>query len=328
MASGIVALEKAQVGIETTPGTLVAADMVLVCEQGGSYQPMIDRQLIEDNHGLLVGVVDLDVMKGSQFTYRHVLDYEQVLLPLLTGIKSITASGTATPYTWAFEPDPAAVETLKAATVEYSVFDGTTRHLQREFGFGTTSRFAITGGFNQPAMIEVDMFGRAPQTSTFTASQAALTRELIPSNLFGLHIDTSWANLGNTQKTGIIRSFRYEVNTGAAPNYTLDQRTDLDMTGLRRGMISGTVELVLEYDANGDAEYDAWEAGTRRFYSLECAGSGSRTMVLQACVELTENPVFGEADGLRTVTLRGAMRYDATSGNFMNVTVANALAAF
>ena len=324
--TGIVALEKAQFGIETTPGTLVAADTVLVCEGGGQYQPMIDRQWIQDNHGLLAPVAYLDVMKGAQFSFRHALDFEQILLPLLTGIQSGTPAGSD-PYTWTFLPDPATVEDLKAATLEYSIFDGTTRHLQREAGFGTCSRFAITGGFNQPAMIEYDMFTRAPQTSTFTASQAALTRTLVPSNLFGLFIDTSWANLGTTQKEVILRSFRYEVNTGAAPNYTLDQRTDLDFTGLRRGMILGTVELVLEYGAAGDAEYDAWEAGTNRFISLEVA-VGSKTLVLQAHIELTENPTFGEADGLRTVTLRGQMCYDATSTNFMNVEVVNALAAF
>jgi len=239
---------------------------------------------------------------------------------------SVTPAGSD-PYTWTFTPDPSTVETLKAATLEYSIFDGTTRHLQREAGFGTCSRFVITGGFNQAAMLEFDVFARAPQTSTFTASQAALARTLIPSNLFGLFIDTSWAALGTTQKTDILRSWRYELATGAAPNYTQDQRSDMDMTGVRRGRILGKVELVLEYGAAADAEYDAWEAGTKRFVSLEAA-VGTKSLALQAHIELMEDPGFGEADGLRTVTLRGRMLNDATSGNFMNVEVVNALAAF
>lgn len=322
--SGLVALEKAQFGIESSAGSLVAADTVLACEGAGQFAPSITRQLVPDNQGLLVPTAHLDVASGTVFSYRHTLDFEQILLPLETGLLAATVSG-AGPYMWVYTPSSAAPDDLASATIEQSIYDGTTRHLEREFGFMTTRRFAISGELNQPAQIEVDMFGRKSQSSTFTAAQSPLTLNRIPSNLFGLFIDTSWANLGTAAKTGILRSFNYEIITGAEPNTTLDQRSDLDMTGIRRGPIAGTVELNYEYDADADAEFDAWVAGTNRFISLE-ATVGTNILLLQAHIELTEDPTFGEEDGLRTVRLRGTMVDDPVSGNFANVDVTNDIA--
>lgn len=325
MATALNALEKLQMGIETTAGTLVAADTVIVADSGGTFTPEIDRQAITDVHGVLAEVDDLDVRKGSLLSVTHSLDYEQVLIPLVTGLKGVTTPTGVGPYTWTVTPAVSAPEALSAATFEVSFTDGTTRHLEREFGYGTCSHMAISSTFNAPATITADYFGRAPQTSTFTGALTELSRELIPGSSFGVYIDGTWAGLGTTQKSGLVRSFTLDLLTGAAPKYTLDARSDLDMGGLTRGMVTGTLELVMEYSADGDAEYDAWESKTRRFISLEATGSGTRSLKLQGCFEYTTPPAFSVEEGLRLVTLTGALRYDPTSTNVVSAEVVNDL---
>lgn len=327
MAAGVVSLEKLQLGIETTAGTLVAADTVIPVENGGTFEPIIDRQHLDEAQGVRAMVQHLDVSKGSRITYRHSLDYENILFPLNCGLKSDTPTGTG-PYVWTINPDPTVVEALNAATFEFRVFDGSTAHLQREVGFGTCESFTIDINANQPAMLEASFFGRKSQASTFTASQTAIAATKIPSNLFTVYIDDSWANLGNTQKSGLVRTARLQVNTGRAPDYTLDGRTDLDMTQLQSGEdISGTFTMSCEYTAAGDTEYDNWEAGESdiEFIRLN-ATDGAKILQIDMAVRYT-SVSFTEEDGLRMLNLTGDLVYDATSTEQINFVITNSVAA-
>lgn len=327
MATGVISLEKLQLGIETVAGTLVAADTVIPVENGGTFEPIIDRQHLDEAQGVRAMVSHLDVSKGSRLTYRHSLDYSNILFPLNCGLKKTTPSGGPT-YVWTVNPDPTLVETIDSATFEVSYTDGSTRHLQREFGFGTCSRFVIEINANQPAMLETEWFGRKSQTSTFTASQSPLTVSKIPSNLFAVYIDDSWANLGTTQKSGLVRTARLEVNTGRAPDYTLDARTDLDMTQLQSGEdISGTLTLTCEYNAAGDTEYDNWEAGESDIEFIQLiATDGSAILEIDMAVRYT-SVSFREEDGLRLMELTADLVYDPTSTEQINFVVTNTVAA-
>lgn len=327
MGKALVALESLQFGKETTPGTLVAADTVIQTEEGvGGYAPEIDRQLIKDNHGLRVGVTDLDVRKGTILRYRHALDFEQSLIPLNLGLKSVTPTGGAPDYVWTFEPSAGAPDALNAGTFEASLTDGTTRHLQREFGYATCSRFAISGGRAAASTIEADYFARKAQTSTYTAGQSALSRTFVPGALWTAFIDTSWAGLGGTQVSALVKSFKFECMTGAAPDDLMDGRTDLDFSDLIRGDIMGTLELDCEYTASGDAEYDAWEDKTPRYISL-IATNGARVFEISGRFLYTAMPTFSADGPVRMVKLVGSLRYDATASKFLKIEVTNLIAS-
>ena len=327
MPASVVSLEKLQLGIETTAGTLVAADVVLPVETGGQFEPAIERVHLDEAQGVRAMVRHLDVSKGSRLTYRHSLDFSNILYPLNCGLKQTTPTGVG-PYVWTVNPDPTVVEALDSATFEISYTDGSTRHLQREFGFGTCESFTISIDANQPAQLEATWFGRKSQTSTFTAAQSPLTVTKIPSNLFTVAIDPNWAAMGSTLKSTMVRTATVTVNTGRAPDYTLDGRTDLDMTQIQSGEdITGTVSLSCEYDAAGDTEYDNWEAGESaiRFIELRAA-SGTSVLEIQMAVRLT-GVSFSEADGLRMIDITGELVYDETSTEVINFVVTNGVAA-
>ncbi len=326
MADAIVPLEAVQYGVETTPGTIVAADTVLELEGGGgSFAPNIERVPVEDRHGVLAVTRDLVVMRGSAMSYSHVLDYEQMAIALACGLDADPVTG-AGPYDRVWTPSLTAPNALDTASFEVSFTDGSTRHLEKEFGYAVCTGFAIEGGASEEAKFTADWIGRAQQASTYTTSQSPLTREEIAGGDFGLYIDGTWANLGTTQKTGLIRSFKYTVQTGVKPKFSMDARGDLDFGGILRGELG--VQLDIEYWFNGDAatEYAAWEAGTLRAMSLEAAGAGTSTLNLQGMFRYLTPPTFGEDEGIRTLSATLEGRRDATSGNLLSVALTNSVA--
>ena len=329
MATAINDLEGLQFGIETTPGTLVAADTRVVVAEGGTFSEMETRMMNEAPRGVTAEVETLRTRRHSELTIEGWYNGAEILLPLLCGLKSTTGAGAA-PYVWTFAPRLTRPETLKAATFEISYTDGATRHRQVEFGYATCSRIGLDLALGEPAMYSADFFGRAAQASSYTAALAVLsTRNPVQSDLFGVYIDPTWAALGTTKKSGLVRSASLEIMTGVGPDYTLDGRSDLDMTQLMRGgKITGTLDLTMEFDGEGSDEYDAWKAGTRRAIRLLATGPGNNITQIDMWGEYTEPPSFAVEDGLRTMSIVLRIMYDATSTNAVSWMVTNDVATF
>ena len=326
MVTAVESVSTLQFGLESSPGTLIAAD-VLLPFASASYIPMIERQLLEETRGLLAHVDDLDVRKGSELSVEMNLDYENVLLPLLTGLHNVTPTGVG-PYEYVIDPSYTSPEALAAATYEMMMGDGSTTVYEREFGYGTCSGFGINIAFGQPAKLTFDIFGRAEQMSTLTASQAVLARQVIVSDLFGFYVDSSWANLGNTKLSTLIRSANLSIVTGAAPGYTLDARDDLDFTVLRRGRITGTLDVLFDYTGDAQAEIANWRTGTQVFIQL-LAGSGDRILQIDLAAKSIEPPTIFQSDGeTGTVGMKFELRYDTVASKLLNITVTNSLASF
>lgn len=326
MPNAINALEKLQFGLETVAGTIVAADTVLLAEGGGEFVDEIERVALEEPRGVLAMVEDVDVRQGALLTYTQALDYEQVLLPLLTGIKQTTPAA-GPPKVWTFLPTLTAPDTLDSASFEVAYTDGSTKHVEREFGFGTTRKFTIEFAYNQVTKITCEVFGRASQASTLTGSLSPLSRTVIPSNLWKVYIDTSWAGLGGTQKSGLIRKGTLEIVTTAEPDYTLEGRSDLDLTQLLRKMITGSLQLTMAVDANFATEYTAWRAKTMRFIRLIATAGANNILQFDLAGIYLEPPSFGLDRGLRVGDLTLGLRYDPTSAKVFQAIVTNSIAA-
>jgi hypothetical protein len=329
MATAIHALSKVGYGVESTPGTLVVADTALVTDAGvATYTEIMERQVRSAPRGVLTEVEDVLTRQGSEISYTQDLTWEEFPIVLGGGLDALSGAGDG-PYTYTVTPSMTAPDALNAFSFEVVASDGATDHLKRSVAYAQCSEFSVSGNFGEPAQLSATWFGRAGQALSSPATVTPLTgRTIVPADLFAVKIDTSWANLGNTAKAGLVRSFTYTVNTGVQPNYTLDGRADLDYTAPRRGMITGDLQMVAEFDANAATELAAWRAGTLRFISLEAAGASSRSIKLQAAVKYVEAPSISEADGLVTVSLNGRFRYDPTSGNVIKFIVVNGIASY
>ncbi len=324
-------LSRVQYGLETTAGTLVAADTLLPLESG-SYEPQIERTALEEARGVLVQVDDLDVRKGSMLTISQFLDYEHVALPLLTGFDNAAAVGVSAPYTRTFEPGLTAPEGLASASFEVVETDGASDLFEAAFAYGSCEQCSINLAFNQPATLSATYFGRAEQSVAAATGLSALARKVIRSSDFEIAIDDTWAGLGTTKRAATIRSAQLQLTSGAAPGYTLDGATDLDFTKLYRGRLSGSLQLVLDLNATAMGEVGKWRDGALRFVELKATdgtGAALRSLTLQLALRFIETPQVLQHDGdIVTVGLTGELRYDATSGKALRVELKNAISGY
>lgn len=326
MATGLYPLRLLQLGGEAVAGTAVPATKKVIGRAG--VKPMISWDREDFPRGIRVPNDEITaVERGSEFTIEADLSFEQLQWPLHSGLQTVAAVGVG-PYVYTHEIVVA--PTLKTFTAEFVVDDGSTKHYEREFAYCLTREFQISIERNQMAKLRWSMFGRAEQTSTVTAGLSSLTLERVPSNLFKVWIDGTYANLGTTQKTATLRGAVLTVPTGVGPESTLDGRTDYDFVQPMYEQAKPTLTTRFLHNANTATEVGNWRTGTRRFIRLKAdngaAAGANRVIQLDMSVRLLSWE-FGDENGQEIVNATWEIVYDATSSKSLVVVLTNGLSA-
>lgn len=330
MATALYPLRRLQIGLEATAGTAVAATQKLVGE--AVYRPEVERYFESHPRGVRAPVTGggTDVRKGSTINFAGELTFEEIIYPFLLGLVNDAVPTGAGPYTWDFTPVLTAPAAVKTATCEYVIGDGSTEHYERESAYMFCRSLEIQLAANQPAKMSFELVGRSEKTSTVTASLTPVTgRTIVPSNLFGLWIDDTWANLGSTQKTGLIRQATLRVNFGLEPDYTLDARADLDHTGILSQELGASLQVVVEHNADAATEIGNWRTGTVRFYRLAAdngaAAGANKQITLDMAMKHMSEPDFSQDAGIELATFDLGLEYDETGTNALVATIINGL---
>ncbi|PKN81531.1 MAG: hypothetical protein CVU47_06345 [Chloroflexi bacterium HGW-Chloroflexi-9] len=239
-------------------------------------------------------------------------------------------------YTWVFTPElTTGIPTIDTATLEAIRSDGSTNHYYAEAGYGMTSGFDFEWAGNDAAKFKFDMFARARQTDTPTSSLVVYpSREVLVTPLLSVYLDTTWAGLGGTQLTGIVRSIKASHLTGFAPNYNLEGRSDLDFAKHKVGALTSKLSMVLELDAVGAARWTAYRANSLQYVRLKSvgstiAGSGglAKTVQVDGAYRFTAPPAE-QVDGEQMlIACELESVYDDTGTKTLEFTTINAVAA-
>lgn len=338
MATAITQLGKLQIGMESTKGTLVAATRVIPCKWTPSE--MQERYYSGYPRGYRApvgGGVGTTLMKGFALAVETELNAEDILWPLQTGIKgSITPTGAGADKTWVWAPElTTGIPTIQTATVELVESDGSTNQYYGEVGHAMTDMIGISYKENAPAMLKWGMFARARQSGSPTGSLTEYSsREPLVSPLLAVYLDTSYAGMGGTQLTGVIRAADWECSTGLKPKFTADARGDLDFTGYTVGEVRSTLKLTFELDATGAARIAAWRSQAAQYirlkYTGNVIGSGVKTVQVDGAYRFPagSKPDIQDGDnGIKVVSLNLESFYDVTGTKSIEVTVVNALTA-
>lgn len=256
MATAIYPLTLLQAGMESTKGTRVAATKKLPGDHQFVEEQDFYRSPFPAGVRANVGGAGVITRKGYTVDYSSDLTAEDILWLLETGIR-----GGVTPSTvdtnarlWTYTPElTTGVPTIRTATLECVHSDGATNHYVAEIGYAMTESIKIDFAFNQEAKLSAKLFGRARQSDTPTPSLSPNTREPLLANLLQVFLDTTYAGLGTTQLTSVVRSGSIDVSTGYAPNYTVDGRDDKDFVNHKVGLLQIKASVVLELDATGAA---------------------------------------------------------------------------
>lgn len=332
MAVGVYPLRRFQLGPESTAGTAVAATFKMVGE--AVYKPMREREYEEFPRGVRAPVTGGGylIKQGTEVDFEGNLTYEEILIPLLSGLVNVASPSGTGPYTWAFTPTLTAAQVIKSYTAEYTIGDGSSLHYERESAYMVTKELEIELKANEIATMKLTMAGRAEQTSTVTGSLSPITgRTPVPSNLFKVFIDDAGSGIGGTQISGLVRVAKLKFTFGNEEDYTLEGRSDLDLTGIQPQMLKATLDLTCEHTADAATELGKWRTGALRFIRLKAdngaASTANRQIQFDTCIKYTDTPDFSQDDGVEIVTLKGELEYDSSWAAAAKVQVINGLSA-
>lgn len=272
------AFTKFQWGLETNRGTAVAADTYLLAA------PMAintDRtlQFPMDLSGTRARAMrsttyEYLVQNTLSFDNDHPLYFQ--ILPMLfsCGLKGSVSPTEQTPaqtdYLWDFTPSLTAANAPQAITLEAG--DDTQAY---ECEFTMFERIRISGevgqdGVGSPVNGDFDFFARQWTAASFTGAISLPTTNIMSAKVASFYLDTSWAGVGGTQKTGLLRSYDIEILTGVHPKFAGDANKYFNTYGESYIDVMGT--FVFEGNSDADAIWDAHRAETFQVLRLLIEG--------------------------------------------------------
>jgi len=342
MAYGHKAFNRIQLGVESTHGTAVAATEILLGQLEWAthdkvwHKPEQDRGVLAKNYE-----TPFEVSNNVEMEFTGEL-YDR--LAVLAFVNAIRGNITATQpdninepnhYLWTIEPTLTAPNTpLETNGIETFTFEAGDNVQAYEYEYGYTLSIEISGAPDEPCEITWSIGARQATETTFTGALTAPATAYFPFNLAKFYIDTSYANLNTTQKTGMLKGFTWTFETMFTPLHTADG--NLYFTQLNED--KKTVELELQYlrdGTNSEAEKDKFEAQTTSYISIELNShtemdsgqSNPEYIRLQGAYKYTEWETPEDEDGTHVVTVNAEAFYDTTASKMMSVLIGTTMDA-
>ena len=297
----VMALRRIQIGQESTRGNAVAADAILLGRLTATPTPNWYKPDDEERNSLALNHRLTNVGQHNSLSYEGSLTFEQVGHLLSMGVGALTTSqpdagGSPNVYDHTFEPTLTALAAQKAYTVEYG-----DNQQEYESAFIVAASLDFSYAIGDVWKMGAELFARFPSKSSFTGSLTAPTVEDVVGQKTKVYIDSSWANLGNTQVSSTLINAKVGGNTGLVPTRYSDG--SLEFSDVAENPWASQVELMLKHNASGIVQYDNLVAGTLVFVRLEVEGSTiqnsyNNTWRIDMAMRYTEAPeLFGDQDG-------------------------------
>lgn len=328
MPTAIASLTRLQLGRETTPGVRAPATVVLPAT--AEVQQQLELYRPEHPYGVRVaaGGAGVIVSRGATVKVETELTAEEILWPLLTGLRGdVTPSGSG-PYTWTFDAVLDAAPDVATALVEYVRTDGVTNHEVAVLPYCVTKSLQVEFSATEIATLTWEMEGRPNVGGAPTGGLTPYAdRAPLPGALARVYLDAAWADLGDTQLEATIRSGTLEIQTGLALVRTVDGRADLGPSHHAANLLTATLELTAELNETGaQLVQRARQNGlafVRVVFEGPPAGGQPRLVQLDGCFRFQGEPSWGAEEQQVTVSLGLELVQDPATGNALQVLVRN-----
>ena len=317
---------KVQFGDEGTAGTAVAA--TVMWSGNGVAQEERDMVTLDYADGSVVGNDDSYTSRvgGTIALDSTPASFEHLPLILEMGIKTVagSADGGGSDYIYTYDLPELAAQTVKTATVEAG--DG---QQAKEMDYAFAEGFSITGAAAGPMMVSANLRGRQWTPTSFTS----LTPDAVETILFGkgtLYIDTTYGNMGNTEKSSTLLGMAFNANTGLKPKYTANGDVEFDF--IYQDKAEFTLDITFEYNATAVAGEAAWRAVTAQYIKLIWTGSdfgtggttySAHTLIFNLYGKWTSFDPMQDADGNDIMTGHLKVLYDSANTFTGNIIVVN-----
>lgn len=320
-----------QWAIESTAGTDLAATSKVVIEEfdvepeDEYYRPQLLNGITLANRGS-----EQAQTRGTRFTARGALCYQQAQHWLEGVIQGAIAPTGTNPYTWTFTRNATAVPTLDTYTFERRLSDGS-NNIDNAWHYGVLNSLTLRAEPRGMVMYEAQGFARRVQTEAQTgALTLPATITYMPHGTSALYLDSTWANRGTTIVSTQLLEWSLTLRPGLEGFFTADGRSDLDFPMVIQNTDTTGVEFTARLLIPGSSsqyatEKTAAEAGTLRACELRLTDSGgTMSLKLQFLAKHERASVFqvGNLNGQNVVDLSLVGSTDGT--NFQAAVLVNA----
>ena len=313
-----------QLGVESTPGTSVAANKLL---QSMSIEPAIR---FAANSFRPAGTKFPTVVAPNQEWITAKLSgapvYDELIYPLssVLAYAAPVQQGATTAYKWTFAPAYNAADTVKTFTVE----QGSSVRAHK-FTYGLVSAFGISVA-RDGVELDGEMLGKA-LTDSITMTAAPTTLPLVPilPTQFDVYVASSYAGLAGASPLTRVISAEWKVSDRFGPVWALASANGTSFAATVETEPKVECKLKMQADAEGMAQLTNLRAGSSIFLRLKAVGALIAstyyyTFQIDTATKIVEEPSeFSDEDGVFAVEWNLTGVYDATWGKATQIELTN-----
>lgn len=329
--AGAKAFRKIQLGLESTPGTPVAATALY--RGVGALKDDTEIVYSEEDIGYIGGASRNYIPKiGGTLTIDSTeATFEQLPYWLEAGIEAETPTqdGTGSDYIYVYNMPTTAVNTTRYYTLEFG-----DNQQAEEMEYSFVSEFTLEGNAGEAWKIGGTWMGRQVTPTTFTGAIALPTVEDIVFQKTKLYIDDEGGTIGTTQKSNTLLSATLSHTTGLVPVWTADG--NLYFSFVKLVTDETILELTFEHDGTAVAEKAKWKAGDARLIRLLIEGSAvatpgttysNKTLIIDLAGRYADFEALSDQDGNNIINTSFRVGYSETAALKGKITVVNELTA-
>lgn len=313
-----------QIGVESTPGTAVAANKLL---NSVDIEPELhfDIQKFQPTGQKFSSIV-IPGKEWAEANMKGVASYSEVIYMLSSLLTTTTGvqQGATTAYLWTFKPAGRTADTVKTFTIE----QGDANRGQK-FAYAVFSEGSFT--FNRSSTaIEGKIFGQAITDGiTMTASPTAIEEKPVIPNQLDVWLDATFAGIGTTKLLRVLE-VKVNIQNRFGPLWVLNSALGSFASHVELDP-NVTVELQLEADSAGMALLTTLRAGTTQYMRIKAtspdlAGTAfPYTLTFDICAKISGVSPYSDQDGVYAITFTHEAIYDPAwnSGQAISIAAMN-----
>lgn len=312
-----------QIGVESTPGTNVAANKQMQSigiNSAVSMEPQRFRPM-----GNKFATILVPGKEWVEADIEGIASYSELLWLFASILKDPGAPATldtsARKYT--FAPAAAAEDTVKTLTVEQG---GVVR--AHKFNYGLVTDLEITLNRDETSVGGTMIGQRLSDGITMTAGPTAIPNVPIIPNEVDVYLDTTSAGLGTTKLLRVLEA-TISISSRFNPVWVLNSANNSYVAHVEVEP-AAEITLMVEADTVGMGFLTQMRAGSTQFLRIKgtsatLAGAATEkySLTWDAAVKVKEVGDFSDEDGVYAIEWTLEMVYDATWGKAFTVDLVN-----
>ena len=323
MAERSYIYQATQIGVETTPGTPVAANKKLL-SVGFSMSPNPEINTIMPS-GYKYPTGAYLAREWTELDFEGALTYTEIVY-LLSGILNNPTPTGSGPYTWAYTPQTSAADTIATYTIEQGDAVRARRvalGLMTELGLSISrSEIQVSGSM---------LAGPMEDNVTLTGSPTDI--ELVPvlGHQIAVYVADTAAGLDGASALDRPINLEWTLSNRFAPAWYLNQQVGFDAYVEVQPEL--TMSMMMASDAEGMQFLTPMRQGDKKFIRIEATGNvidpGPDTFLFQldTSVVVTDVGDFSEEEGIEAIEWEFTGIHDSTMGGAVVASVVNEVSA-